>query len=181
VLAPLRQFGPPVQDLIEPIPYTAVQRLIEPGSQHGKENYWKADFLADLPDEAVDVLVSYTQKVPSTLSQTVLMPLGGAIGRVEEDAMAFGQRKAPWNVHILSMWEDPADTERQVAWTREFHSELQPYTTGGAYLNFIGHEGNERVRQAFGERKYARLVELKRRFDPDNLFRLNQNIPPHAA
>lgn len=179
-LRPLREFGPPVQDMIAPIPYTSVQRLIEPGSQHGKENYWKADFLAELPDAALDVLVSYTQRVPSTLTQTVLMPLGGALARVDEDAMAFGQRRAPWNVHILSMWEDPADTERQVAWTRDFHAALAPYTTGGAYLNFIGNKGNERVRAAFGERKYARLVELKRRYDPTNLFRLNQNIPPDA-
>jgi FAD/FMN-containing dehydrogenase len=180
VLRPLREFGPPVKDFIAPMPYVAVQRLLEPGSQHGKENYWKADFLAELPDEAIDVLVDYTQRVPSPLSQTVLMPLGGAIARVDEDAMAFGQRRAPWNLHILSMWEDPADAARQVGWTREFHAAMKPHTTGGAYLNFIGNEGNERVRAAFGPAKYARLVELKRRYDPQNLFRLNQNIPPEG-
>jgi FAD/FMN-containing dehydrogenase len=180
VLRPLRAFGPPIKDFVGPMPYVAVQKLLEPGSLHGKENYWKAHFLADLPDDAVDVLVEYSQRVPSTLTQAVLMPLGGAIARVDEDAMAFGQRAAAWNLHILSMWEDPADAARQVAWTRDFHAAMRPYATGGAYLNFIGNEGNERVRAAFGPEKYARLVELKRRYDPENLFRLNQNIPPDA-
>ena len=108
------------------------------------------------------------------------MPLGGAIARVPEDAMAFGQRSAAWNLHILSMWEDPADAERQVTWTRELHAAMRPYATGGAYLNFIGNEGNARVRAAFGDEKYARLVALKRRYDPDNVFHLNQNIPPEG-
>jgi FAD/FMN-containing dehydrogenase len=180
VLQPLRAFGPPIQDFVGPMPYAAVQKLLEPGSQHGKENYWKADFLADLPDEAIDILVEHTQRVPSALSQTVLMPLGGAIARVPEDAMAFGQRSAAWNLHILSMWEDPADAERQVTWTRELHAAMRPYATGGAYLNFIGNEGNARVRAAFGDDKYARLVALKRRYDPHNVFHLNQNIPPEG-
>jgi FAD/FMN-containing dehydrogenase len=180
VLRPLRAFGPPIQDFVGPMPYTAVQKLLEPGSQHGKENYWKADFLADLPDDAIDILVEHTQRVPSPLSQTVLMPLGGAIARVPEDAMAFGQRSAAWNLHILSMWEDPADAERQVTWTRELHAAMRPHATGGAYLNFIGNEGNARVRAAFGDEKYARLAALKRRYDPDNVFHLNQNIPPEG-
>jgi FAD/FMN-containing dehydrogenase len=178
VLEPLRAFGPPIQDFVGPMPYAAVQKLLEPGSQHGKENYWKADFLADLPDEAIDTLVEHTQRVPSKLSQTVLMPLGGAIARVPEDAMAFGQRSAAWNLHILSMWDDPTDADRQVTWTRELHSAMRPYATGGAYLNFIGNEGNARVRAAFGDEKYARLVALKRRYDPQNVFHMNQNIPP---
>ena len=94
--------------------------------------------------------------------------------------MAFGQRSAPWNLHILSMWEDPADAERQVTWTRELHAAMRPHATGGAYLNFIGNEGNARVRAAFGDEKYARLAALKRRYDPDNVFHLNQNIPPEG-
>jgi FAD/FMN-containing dehydrogenase len=181
VLRPLREFGPPVHDMVGPLSYVQMQRLLEPGNQAGLQNYWKADFLAGLPDEAIDILVHYTQRVPSPLTQAILMPLGGALGRVDENAMAFGQRNAPFNLHILSMWKDAADSDRQIGWTREFHSAMQPYTTGGAYLNFIGNEGNARVRQAFGPAKYDRLVGLKRRYDPDNVFRLNQNIPPDLS
>ncbi|MGW5688838.1 methyltransferase [Nonomuraea sp. NPDC003754] len=180
VLRPLREFGPPVRDMVAPIAYTDLQGLLEPGTHDGMQNYWKAEFLAELPDEAIDHIVRFTQSVPSRFTQTILMPLGGALARVDNDAMAFGQRDAPFNIHILSMWEDPADSERQISWTREFHRAIQPYSTGGAYLNFIGKEGGDRIKAAFGPEKYERLVELKRRYDPANVFSGNQNIPPRA-
>jgi FAD/FMN-containing dehydrogenase/SAM-dependent methyltransferase len=181
VLRPMREFGPPVGDLVRPMSYTDLQGLLEPGNQYGMQNYWKAEFLAELPDEAIDDVVACHQRVPSPFSQVILMPLGGAMARVDENAMAFGQRQAPFNIHILAMWEDPADSDRQIAWAREFHQAIKPYSTGGAYLNFIGNEGNARVRAAFGPEKYARLVELKRRYDPENVFAGNQNIPPHES
>jgi FAD/FMN-containing dehydrogenase len=179
-LRPMREFGPPVNDMVGPISYTDLQRLLEPGNHTGLQNYWKAEFLAELPDEAIDEIVRYTQSVPSRFTQTILMPLGGALSRVDNDAMAFGQRDAPFNLHILAMWEDAADSDRQIGWTRDFHRAIEPYSTGGAYLNFVGNEGNDRVRAAFGEEKYARLARLKHRYDPDNVFRGNQNIPPEA-
>ncbi|SEM92474.1 methyltransferase [Nonomuraea pusilla] len=180
VLRPMREFGPPVRDMVAPIAYTDLQGLLEPSNHEGMQNYWKAEFLAELPDEAIDHIVRFTQTVPSRLTQTLLMPLGGALARVDNNAMAFGQREAPFNIHIMSMWEDAADTERQISWTREFHRAVQPYSTGGAYLNFIGNEGGDRIKAAFGPEKYERLVRLKRRYDPSNVFAGNQNIPPQA-
>ena len=180
-LRPLREFGPPGVDLVQPMPYVALQQLLDPANQKGLQNYWTADFLAELPDEAVDVLVEHGTRPVSPLTQVLLAAGGGAIARVGEDATAFGQRTAPWNLHFLSMWADPADTEQNIAYTRAFATAMKPWTTGRAYLNFIGDEGKGRVEAAFGPEKYARLQALKQKWDPDNLFRHNQNIPPIAG
>ena len=119
-MRPLREFGPPAIDLLGPMPYVAVQQLLDPANQKGMQNYWTADFLAELPDEAVDVLVEHGTAPVSPLTQIILIPGGGAVARVDEEATAFGQRTAPWNLHLLSMWPDPADTERNIAYTRAF-------------------------------------------------------------
>ena len=178
VLRPLREFGPPGIDLVQPMPYVAVQRLIDDGNPAGLQNYWSADFLAELPDEAVDVLVEHATKPVSPLSQMLLVRGGGAIARVDDEATAFGQRDAPWNVHWLSLWPDPADTERNIAYTRGIATAMKPWTTGRVYLNFIGDEGSGRVEAAYGPERYARLQALKAKWDPQNLFRHNQNIAP---
>ena len=175
---PLRELPYVGVDLLAPMPYVAVQQLLDPASPKGMQNYWSGDFLAELPDEAVDVLVDRATTPVSPLSQVVLIPGGGAVASVDEDAMAFGQRTAPWNLHYLSMWADPAATEVNIAYTRELAAAMKPWTTGRAYLNFIGDEGAGRVEAAFGPAKYARLAELKRVWDPTNLFRHNQNISP---
>ena len=112
------------------------------------------------------------------MSQMLLLASGGAVARVDEDATAFGQRNAPFNLHYLSIWTDPADTERNVAYTREIATAMKPWATGRAYLNFLGDEGAGRVEAAFGPEKYAKLQALKGKWDPTNLFRHNQNIPP---
>ena len=177
-LKPLREFGPPAMDMVQPMPYVAIQQLIDPPNQPGRRNYWTADFLAQLPDEAIDLVCEHHLTKPSPLSQILLLPGGGAISRVPDDAMAFGQRHAPFNLHIISMWLDAADDDVNITWTREFGTRMKPYTTGRAYLNFIGEEGEDRVRAAFGPETYARLQALKDRYDPTNLFRLNQNIKP---
>ena len=174
VLAPMRALGG--LDLIQPMPYVALQRLLDPASPKGMQNHWTADFLAELPDEAIDTLVAGV--APSPLTQIIVVPGGGALSRVPDDATAMGHRRAPWNVHYLSMWPDPADSERNVSWVRALAAAMKPWTTGGLYLNFIGEEGEARVRAAFGPEKYARLVALKDRWDPENLFRLNHNIKP---
>jgi len=177
-LRPLREFGPPGVDLIEPMPYVALQHMIDEGNPRGMQNYWSADFLVDLPDEAVDVIVEHATRPVSPLSQVILVPGGGAIARVDENATAFGQRGAPWNVHFLSLWPDPAENERNIAYTRAIATAMKPWTTGRAYLNFIGDEGLGRVEAAFGPERYARLQAVKATWDPENLFRHNQNIPP---
>jgi FAD/FMN-containing dehydrogenase len=181
VMKPLLEFGPPALSMVQPMPYVAVQQLLDPPNQKGMQNYWTADFLAELPDEAVDVLVEHGTSPVSPLSQVILVPGGGAIARVDEEATAFGQRTAPWNLHLLSMWPDPADTEENIAYTRGFANAIKPWTTGRAYLNFIGDEGIGRVEAAFGTEKYRRLQALKDEWDPENLFRHNQNIPPTAG
>jgi FAD/FMN-containing dehydrogenase len=124
------------------------------------------------------VLVEHATQPVSPLTQIILVPGGGAISRVDDDATAFGERQAPWNVHFLSMWPDPADTETNIAYTRAIAGAMKPWTTGHVYLNFIGDEGASRVEAGFGPEKYARLREIKRTWDPTNLFRHNQNIPP---
>ena len=122
--------------------------------------------------------VDVAGKPVSVFSQMILLPGGGAPSRVDEDAMAFGQRRSPWNAHLLSMWEDPAETETNIAYTRDIAAALRPWTTGRAYLNFIGDEGEGRVEAAFGPEKFKKLREIKKKWDPTNLFRHNQNIPP---
>jgi len=178
VLRPLREFGPPPVDMVAAMPYTAVQRMIEAGNPHGMQNYWSADFLSDLPDEAVEALVDHGTRPVSPLSQMLLIPGGGALSRVPEDATAFGQRQSPWNTHFLSMWPDPADSEKNIAYTRAISAAMDQWKTGRTYLNYIGDEGTGRVRSAFGPDKFARLQALKQAWDPDNFFAHNQNIPP---
>ena len=141
------------------------------------QNYWQADF-CELSDEAIEVFARYGNARPSPLSQAIVLPGGGAIARVDDNAMAFGQRSAPFNIHLLHMWADPAENEAQIAWIKEFGAAMKPFAFGGAYLNFIGDEGSGRVREAFGEEKFARLQGIKAVYDPENLFRLNQNIAP---
>jgi FAD/FMN-containing dehydrogenase len=178
VMRPLVEFGPPAMAMVAPIPYAeAIQKLIEPASPSGMQNYWQADF-CEMPDEAIEVFARYGNARPSPLSAAIAIPGGGAIARVDDTAMAFGQRSAPFNIHLLHMWADPAEDEAQVAWIKEFGAAMKPWAFGGAYLNFIGDEGASRVREAFGEEKFARLQAIKAVYDPQNLFRLNQNIPP---
>lgn len=177
---PLREFGPPGLDMVQPMPYVAVQQLIDPANPRGRLNYWNADFYAALPDDAIDTFVERATQPISPFTQVIVMPGGGAVSRVPEDATAFGQRNAKWNLHYLSMWEDPAESDRQIAWTREFSGAMKPWSTGRAYINFLGDEGLQRVEAAYGPEKFARLQALKDKWDPANLFRHNQNIPPSA-
>ena len=180
VLRPLREFGPPGMDMVDRMPYVAVQQLIDASNPKGLLNYWSADFVAELPDEAVDTFVEHATKPVSPMSQMLILADGGAIARVDEDAAAFGQRTAPFDTHFLSMWADPADTELNIAYVRAIATAMKPWTTGRAYLNFLGDEGLDRVEAAFGPEKFAKLQALKDKWDPRNLFRHNQNIPPSA-
>lgn len=178
VLGPLREFGPPPVDMVAPMPYTAAQRLVEAANPYGLQQYWNADFLTDLPDEAIDALAHHATRPVSPFSQMLLIPAGGALSRVPDDATAFGLRRSPWNTHFLSMWPDPADTEKNVAYTRAISAAMGPWKTGRTYLNFIGDEGASRVRASFGPETFRRLQALKKVWDPDNFFSHNQNIPP---
>jgi FAD/FMN-containing dehydrogenase len=177
-MQPLEEFGPPGLDLFGEIPYVAVQDLITEANPHGRRNYWSADFLGELPDDAVDTLVEHATKPVSPFTAILLAAGGGAVSRVPEDATAFGERHSPFNTHYLSMWEDPAEDERNITYTRTLAAAMKPWTTGRVYLNYIGDEGLHRVESSFGEKKYARLQAIKAEWDPDNVFRHNQNIKP---
>jgi FAD/FMN-containing dehydrogenase len=180
-LAPLQEFGPPAIDLVQPMPYTAIQKLIDPNTPSGLLNYWGGDFLKELSDDAIEVLCSAAATVPSPQTSIMIVPAGGQTARVSDDAMALGQRQSPWNTHLIGMWTDPADTPRNIAWLRELQQACAPYTTGRAWLNFLGDGSTTRVRRALGDDKYERLQRVKDRYDPDNVFRLNQNIAPRGA
>ncbi len=180
-LRPLRELPYLAADMVAPMPYVALQQLLDPPNPKGMQNYWTADFLAELPDDAVDTLVEHATRPVSPMTQILLVPGGGAIARVDEEATAFGQRSAPWNTHYLSLWADPADNDRNISYTRALATAMKPWSTGRVYLNYIGDEGPGRVEAAFGPEKFARLTELKRVWDPTNLFRHNQNIPPHST
>jgi len=181
VIAPLRHAAPPAADLVEPMPYTAVQQLIDPTMPAGMRHHWGGDFLDALPDEAIDVFCAAADTVPSPLTQILLMPAGGQIARVDEDATAIGQRHAPWTTHLLAVWRDPDESARNLAWLRALQAAADPYATGRTWLNFLGDEGEQRVQRAVGKEKYGRMQAIKDRYDPGNLFHLNQNIPPSGS
>jgi FAD/FMN-containing dehydrogenase len=177
-LAPLRSFGDPVGDAMAPRPYTQFNAMFDGSWAPGFQNYWKAEYLSGLPDEYLDVLADHAVRHTSPLSDFKVAQLGGAIARVGEDDTAYGHRTAPFILNINTRWSDPAETELHVAHTRRLWEATLPFTHGGSYVNFLGDEGTDRVRAAYGERKFRRLQALKSTYDPENVFRLNQNIPP---
>ena len=179
VVRPLKEFGNPIADLLEPKPYLALQSMFDPLVPHGWHRYWKSVELPPLTDDAIDTLIDHTSRITSPRSYTIVLQLGGALARVAEDATAFGQRDAAHNVVINAVWtEDDPEPDRHITWARDFFDALQTHATGRVYVNFLGDEGQDRVRAAYGERNYERLARLKRVHDPTNLFRLNQNIQP---
>ncbi len=177
-LRPLREFGPPVMDMVGPMPYVAFQQVIDDGYPHGRRNYWTGEFLTGLPDDAIDILCRFHLSTPSPGTQILVLPGGGATARVPEGTMAISERGAPFNLHVTSLWEDPADDAENIAWTRALGAAMKPFSTGRVYVNFIGDEGEERVIASFGRDSYRRLQAIKDRYDPDNLFRSTQNVKP---
>jgi FAD/FMN-containing dehydrogenase len=172
---PYRDLGPEV-DLVGPMPYAEFQCMID--DPPGLHNYWSADYHEEFPNEALEVFMKYGFERKSPHAQQILLPWGGAVAQVAEDATPLTQRSVPWITHPFALWEDPADTEENIAWARGFRRDIARYATGGIYLNFIGDEGEDRVRAAFGDEKYDRLAAIKAEWDPQNVFRGNQNIKP---
>jgi FAD/FMN-containing dehydrogenase len=180
-LEPLRSFGPPVLDMVQPMPYTEVQKLIDPQAPSGLRNYWGGDFFPALSDGAIKAMCAAHVTAPSPNSQIIVVPGGGQIARVAEDAMALGHRNAAFNTHLIAMWHDPADDESNIAWLRSLQDACRPHTEGGAFLNFVADDSEDHVRGAVGDSKYERLVRIKDDYDPENVFRLNQNVRPSGA
>jgi FAD/FMN-containing dehydrogenase len=179
-LRPLREFGPPALDVVQPMPYVALQQLLDADYPPGRRHYWTGDFLTGLPDEAIEILCRFHLSKPSPGTAILVLPDSGAGSRIPGGAMAIDPLVAPFNVHITSQWEDPADDAANIAWTRELSAALRPFTTGRVYVNFIGDEGEERVVASFGAEGYRRMQALKDRYDPGNLFRTSQNVKPSA-
>ncbi|MGZ4128842.1 MAG: FAD-binding oxidoreductase [Actinomycetota bacterium] len=163
----------PVAQAVIPMPYMYAQQLLDATAPEGVRNYWRSSFMDSVPDEALSIIAEEGAKNPSPMSVVQLINTGPA----PEVDNAFPGRDHPFLYHLISVWLDPAEDERQIAWNTALSTKLAPYSAQSAYLNFIGDEGSDRVRRAYGA-KYERLVELKRTFDPDNVFRNNQNIAP---
>ncbi|HEX2988899.1 MAG TPA: FAD-binding oxidoreductase [Chloroflexota bacterium] len=177
VLAPLRDASP-VADMFTEMPYVAVQSMLDPIAPAGIRNYWKSDYLAEITDDFIQVLAEYFRGVPSPMTHVDVHHLEGAYGRVGEDETAFSHRDARYIVNIVSAWTDLADDQRNINWTRDLWNAIRPHSLGATYLNFVTNEGEDRVKASFGELKYHRLAQIKRKYDPTNFFRRNHNIKP---
>jgi len=179
-LAPLREAGRPVLDRVGPMPYTVLQRLFDAAGEFGRCVYGRSGHLAELGDEVINALVHHAAGITSPLSIVMISPLGGAVARVPAAETAYSRRDAAFSLAVDSVWLDPAESERHMRWTDELWAAVAPFTSG-VYVNELGDEGRERVREAYGSAAYRRLVAVKNEWDPTNLFRLNQNIEPSGA
>jgi FAD/FMN-containing dehydrogenase len=181
VVRPLKELGPPAVDGIEPMPYTAFQEILDPTAPWGTQVYNSGEHLRELSDEAIDTFVEFASKLEAPLSQAIMFRHGGAVSRVSDDANAAGHRDAAYLMHPIAVWDDPAESEKHISWCRRLCEAMRPHTTGGVYLNMTMDEGEDRVRAGYDPAKYERLVALKDKYDPDNLFSVNQNIKPSSA
>jgi FAD/FMN-containing dehydrogenase len=177
VIRPLREFGSPVLDLCEPKPFVEHQAMLDPSFPHGRWYYMRSCDVAELTDEVIDITVEHSMRIQSPLTSFPIWQLGGAIQEVGNDDTAFANRDSGHTFNITCSTEGPEGFDQERAWAREFWSALEPFHTG-VYVNFLMDEGEDRVREAYGPEKLERLRSLKRDYDPENLFRLNQNIPP---
>ncbi len=176
-VAPLREAGRIVGEHVGPMPYpvlnSAFDALLPPGLQH----YWKTDFVHELTDEAIDVHLEHGPKVPALQSTMHIYPMDGAVQRVAPDATAFAYRDVGFATVIAGMWPDPADNERNIQWVRDYWEAIHPHSAEGGYVNFMAGDDQDRIRASYGD-NYDRLVEVKKSYDPENLFHMNQNIAP---
>jgi FAD/FMN-containing dehydrogenase len=177
VVAPLRRFGSPVLDLCMPKPFVAHQAMFDPTLPHGWHYYMRAGDVAELSDEVIDTMVDHSLRIRSPLTAWPIFHLGGAIARVDEDATAYNGRRAGHTVNVVGITATSEGFDEEREWARGLWTALEPHQTS-VYVNFLMDEGEQRIRQAYGAAKYERLKALKRRWDPDNVFRLNQNIRP---
>jgi FAD/FMN-containing dehydrogenase len=178
VVQPLKDLGPAV-DLIQPMPYTAFQAMLDPTAPKGHRSYWRGEYMSRLSDEAIDTFVEHAPALTAAavpFSQAIIFRIGQGVTAVPDGATAFSHRGAEYLFHPISVWQAAIDDDRVIAANRAFADAMRPHSTGAAYLNFTPEA--DRVRDAYGERKYERLVALKTKYDPENLFRLNQNIKP---
>src|SRR4029453_4722995 len=174
---PMRNFGPPVADMVAPTPYPQLQQMLDAGLPSGLGNYWASSFLQKLTDEIIDIMVAGFAEAPTPLCLLLLEPLGGAVRRVGASESAFTLRDGDYNLAILGRWADPADRERTIAWTKKISRQLAPHAAESIYVNYASEEDGERGATIYGPH-YTKLVDLKRKYDAHNMFRLNVNVKP---
>jgi FAD/FMN-containing dehydrogenase len=178
LLRPIKEFGTPALDIIGPSDYIGVQSLFSAAGAPGTRNYWRSSFVRDLSDDIIDLLIEHADEIPPPGTLLLLEPLGGAVSRIGEHETAFANRGAAYNVSVLGSWIDAADDEGYIGWTRMVGDKLRSFSTGGAYVNYMADDSSpEQVKAAY-EANFQRLVEVKRKYDPDNFFNANQNIAP---
>jgi len=182
VVRPLKAFAPQghpaLVDTISPKPYVVHQAFLDAAVPHGNQYYWKSEYLAGIEDQAIGTILAHVEQLASPHTNVILFQLGGTISRVSAAETAAANRAAAYVLNIASAWADPCEAEQHIAWTRTFWSAMRPFASGGVYVNFLsGDEGEARVRTAYGP-NYAQLVALKNKYDPGNLFHINQNIRP---
>lgn len=176
-LAPLRSFGSPIADMVTEMPYTALQSALDAAAPSGIRRYWKSGYFTELSDELLDIIIKNIVTRPSPLSPFLFFHIRGAAARMAPDATAFGHREDHWDSDIISQWLDAGDDEKNISWTRSFFNEIKPFTKG-VYVNHLGaDDGDARVKDAYGQ-NYERLRTIKKKYDPDNFFRMNNNIKP---
>ena len=180
-VAPVKAFGTPLVDTIAPKPFTAHQQFLDAGQPFGRQQYWKSDYFREMSAQADDALIGHAERITSPHSSVLLFQLGGAASRVGETDTAAGNRDAAFVLNIQAQWQDPAESAVHIAWARDYWQAMHPFSSGGTYVNFLTRDEDEaRLRAAYGPAIYERLVEVKTRHDPDNLFRSNQNIRPRG-
>ena len=177
VLDPVRTYGSPLLDGVQPMPFTVLQSMFDGLFPAGLQWYWKADFFNEISDTAIETHVKYGKQLPTLLSGMHLYPIDGAASRVPHDATAFAYRDGGWAGVIGGIDPDPANADRMAAWARDYWQELHPTSAGGGYVNFLMNEGQDRVKAAY-RGNYDRLAQIKNRYDPGNIFHINQNIQP---
>jgi hypothetical protein len=177
VLKPLRGFGSPVADMMGPVPYSTMQTMLDAAAPYGNRYYWKSTFLKELSDESIDTMITHAAAVPSPFSIILLEYYGGASNREPEGGTAYPHRQAEFDLVVMSNWINKEEDETNINWARSIWEAMQPFSSHKVYVNVLGVEGEERIKEAYGS-SYPRLVALKSKYDPNNLFRLNQNIKP---
>jgi hypothetical protein len=179
VFEPIRAFGPPAFDHVGPMPYPILQSIFDPLFPPGLQWYWRTDFVNEIIDDAVSANVEHAKQIPTALSTMHLYPIDGATHEVEKTETPWVYRDANWAQVMLGVDPDPANKEKINNWSKNYWEALHPYSAGGAYVNFMMDEGQERVKATYRE-NYERLAAVKKTYDPDNFFRVNQNIEPAA-
>jgi FAD/FMN-containing dehydrogenase len=177
VLHPIRSYGTPIADMFQEQPYQQMQTILDSSLPHFNRYYWKSGFLQALSDEVIDTIIAHGATVPSPLSPVIIELYGGKANEEPEGGTAFPHRQALYDLVIVSSWTKPEEDEQNIAWARGLWEAVQPFTANKVYVNTLGTEGAQRVKEAYGE-NYQRLLNLKKKWDPENLFHMNQNINP---